>query len=99
MVVPLFNNKSGLDILDELIGDTEKQTVGVGDNGSPYGGTINGNTVSWENQYARLEVYPHTGQGVTRQEQYFNVLWKYPNNNIDVAFRFNFSLNVNLCDI
>ena len=49
---------------------------------------IDGDTVSWENQYGRLEVTPHTSKNIIRQIQYCNITWKYPDNNIDVAFRF-----------
>jgi len=55
---------------------------------------VNENTVIWENQYGKLEVYPHTSHELIRQTQYCNLtvydtLADIP---IDVAFRFNFSL-------
>ena len=44
--------------------------------------------VFWENSYARLEVWPHTGQGIGKVMQNFNLTWKYPDNTIDICFRF-----------
>jgi len=48
---------------------------------------------TWENEYGRLTVYPKTSNNIVTQTQYANVLWKYPDNNIDIAFRFNDSLS------
>lgn len=54
--------------------------------------SIIGNTVSFENQYGKLEVYPFKTNNIIRQKQYYNLTWKYPNNIIDIAFCFNDSL-------
>jgi hypothetical protein len=57
------------------------------DNQSNY--IINGDSVSWENQYAALAVTPHTSTDIVTHTQYANLTWKQPDNTIDVAFRFN----------
>jgi len=56
--------------------------------GDNSGYTIQGNSVVWDNDYARLEVSPHTSNNVVTQTQYANVLWKDDDTSIDVAFRF-----------
>ena len=66
---------------------------------SPYGGIIDGDSISWENSYARLEVFPHTSYGLTEQIQFFNFTWKLPDNTIDIAFRFPFELDTSQADI
>ena len=45
-------------------------------------------TQVWENEYGRLEVYPMTAQGLGLFTQYANLTWYYPDNTVDVAFRF-----------
>ena len=57
--------------------------------GDPSGGNIDGDSVWWENSYARLEVYPHTSTEIIRQRQWADLTWKTSDNIIDVAFRFN----------
>lgn len=52
------------------------------------GMTINGETVYWENSYAKLSVTPHTSHNITTQTQYCNLTWKSTNNQIDLAFHF-----------
>lgn len=59
----------------------------------PTGAIIDGNSVYWENQYGRLEVYPHTSENLIRQTQYANATWYYPDNNIDLVFRFPTQIN------
>jgi len=54
----------------------------------PEGYEIIGDSVVWENGYGRLEIYPHTSNDIITQTQYANITWKYPDNYIDVAFRF-----------
>lgn len=49
-------------------------------------------TQIWENEYGRLEVYPSISTGFIHQLQYTNLTWYYPDNTLDVAFRFNNSL-------
>jgi hypothetical protein len=61
------------------------------------GGTIEGNTIYYENSYAKLLVYPHTSKNDIIQLQYANLTWKLANNQIDVAFRFDNALTN--CDI
>ncbi len=56
--------------------------------GDPAGGTIEGDMVYWENEYARLEVSPHTSTEIIRQRQWANLTWKEVDDTIDVAFRF-----------
>jgi hypothetical protein len=56
------------------------------------GGVIIGDSVQWENKYAKLVVSPHTSRDIITQVQFANLTWKYSNNVIDVAFRFNDSL-------
>ena len=46
----------------------------------------------WENEYGKLVVYPSTSNHLIFQQQYCNLTWYYPDNSIDVAFRFNQSL-------
>lgn len=46
----------------------------------------------WENEYGRLSVYPATSEEILIQKQLCNITWYYPDNSIDVAFRFNDSL-------
>jgi len=87
LVLPLFQDKRDM---SQIIGNTET-VLEIGDV-LPYGQNINGSQVEWENEYARLEVYPHTSNELCRHTQYANLTWKYPDNNIDIAFRFNFSL-------
>jgi len=65
------------------------KTVGAED---PSGGIIDGESVYWENDWGRLEVYPHTTWGEIHQEQYCNATWKLAANDLDIAFRFNDSL-------
>lgn len=60
---------------------------------NPKGGTIVGDSVIWENEIGRLEVWPHTATGLITQVQYAKVKWKWPDNNIDVAFRFEEALS------
>ncbi len=55
---------------------------------NPSGGTILGNMVFWENEIARLEVWPHTSTELVKHTQYANLTWKYPSMDIDIAFRF-----------
>jgi hypothetical protein len=55
-------------------------------------------TVVWENEYGKLEVYPATSQNLLYQEQWANITWYYPDNTIDVAFRFNDSLDYGLIE-
>jgi len=61
--------------------------IPLGSSPSP-GYIIDGNTVSWENSYGRLEVYPHTSTNLITQKQYAEFTWKLGDNNIDLAFRF-----------
>lgn len=53
---------------------------------------VNADTQVWENEYGRLEVYPMNATGLGRFTQWANLTWYYPDNTIDVAFRFNDSL-------
>ncbi|MEA3432403.1 MAG: DUF2341 domain-containing protein [candidate division WOR-3 bacterium] len=57
--------------------------------------TINGDTITWENQYGKMEVYPHTSIGLIKQTQYCNLTVKdlIAGVPIDVAFRFDFLLS------
>jgi len=59
---------------------------------------LDNNTVWWENDYGRLEVYPANANNICQQVQYANVTSNITND-IDVAFRFPFKLNHSLCDI
>ena len=61
--------------------------------GDPSGGNVEGDGIWWENEYARLEVYPHTSTEIIRQRQWANLTWKANDNTIDVAFRFENSLS------
>ena len=70
-------------ILDVLIMFTPNSVIAT-----PSGGTIDGDGIYWENEYARLEVYPHTSNEIIRQRQWANLTWKASDNTIDVAFRF-----------
>ena len=96
LLMPIWNNKSGVDVLKDLLQDN-KETISVGD--APSGGTIEGDMVYWENDWARLEVYPHTSNELVTHVQYANVTWKLPDNNIDLVFRFPNKLNHNNSDI
>ena len=49
---------------------------------------VSGDTQVWENQYGRLEVWPMTATGFGKFTQYANLTWYYPDNTVDVAFRF-----------
>ena len=60
---------------------------------SASGGIIEGNSVVWENEYAKLTVTPHTATNIIRQEEYLDILWKYPDMNVDIALRFSIQLN------
>lgn len=60
----------------------------VGSDDEPSGYIIDGNSVIWENQYGKLEIFPHTSTNIVTQTQYANVTWYYPDNYIDIAFRF-----------
>jgi len=59
--------------------------IDISDAGS---GNIDGNMVWWENQYARLEVYPAVEKNLCTHVQYANITWKYQDNIIDVACRY-----------
>lgn len=48
---------------------------------------------TYENQYGKLEVYPNISTNIIRQKQFYNITWYYPDNDIDVAFRFDESLS------
>jgi hypothetical protein len=65
----------------------------------PYGGNIEGDMVWWENKYARLEVQPHTSTELVQHTQYANITWNWTDTNVDLAFRFNNTLDTNKCDI
>ena len=52
--------------------------------------SVHGET--YENQYGKLEIYPDISNNIIRQKQFYNVTWYYPDNNLDIAFRFNNSL-------
>ena len=54
---------------------------------------VNGDTQVWENEYGKLEVWPMTAQGFGRFTQYANLTWYYPDNTVDIAFRFDKPLN------
>ena len=53
---------------------------------------IDGDKVYWENSYGKLEVWPHTSDGLIQQVQYANITWYGASTNLDIAFRFGFSL-------
>jgi len=67
----------------------------VGDDVS--GGIIVGDSVIFENNWARLEVSPHTANNIIRQTQYANFTWKLADNTIDIAFRFDNPLSYGKC--
>jgi len=74
-------------------------TISVGAE-DPSGGIIDGDSVYWENDWGRLEVYPHTGYGSTYIQQWCNATWKLSANNLDIAFRFNDSIaNANIYEL
>lgn len=52
------------------------------------GYSIDGDKVIWENEWGKLEVYPHTSFDLAQHTQFFNFTWKKPDTNIDIAFRF-----------
>ena len=81
----------------EETGKVKDSVISIGD--TPSGQHIDGDMVYWENQYARLEVYPHTSNEIVTQTQFFNFTWKLSDNNIDIAFRFPFELDTNSADI
>ena len=56
--------------------------------GDPSGGNIDGDMIWWENNWARLEVTPHTSKELITQRQRAWLLWKTTSTDIDVAFRF-----------
>ena len=47
----------------------------------------------WENKYGKIEVYPDVSRELITQKQFYNVTWYYPDNDLDIAFRFNESLS------
>ena len=49
-------------------------------------------SITFENSYGKLEVYPDISRNIIRQKQYFNVTSYLPSQNLDIAFRFNESL-------
>lgn len=42
----------------------------------------------FENKYGKLEVYPNVSKEILMQKQFWNLTWFYPDNYIDIAFRF-----------
>ena len=50
-------------------------------------------SVTFENQYGKLEVYPDVSRNIIRQKQYFNATSYLPSQDLDIAFRFNDSLS------
>ena len=49
-------------------------------------------SVTFENQYGKLEVYPDTSRNIIRQKQFFNATSYLSSQELDIAFRFNESL-------
>lgn len=47
----------------------------------------------WENEYGKMVVWPMEASGLIEFTQYCNITWYKPSNVLDVAFRFNDSLN------
>jgi len=89
LVIPVFNKKNGFEVIQENLLSAEIESLYSGE---PSGGIIENDTVYWENQYARLEVTPHTSTGLIRQTQYANLTWKWADMDVDIAFRFDESL-------
>ena len=47
---------------------------------------------TYENEYGKLVVSPATANGLITQNQFIDVTWKKPDNDLDIAFRFQDSL-------
>ena len=50
-------------------------------------------SVTFENAYGKLNVYPDVSHNIIRQKQFFNATSYLPSQDLDIAFRFNESLS------
>ena len=84
---PFFQRKEEIfDAAEHQVEDLDKNISAVG------GGVIVNDSITWSNKYGSLTVTPHTSTNIIRQTQYAEFVSNITNE-LDVAFRFNNSLN------